>query len=696
MIKETLFNTKIEFIKGVGPIKASLLNKELSLFTYGDLIQYYPYRYEDRSKISKIKDIRLDSNIQVCGKITKTKKEGYKKNSRYIATLKDSSGVVDLIWFKGFSWIEKKLTLGVFYVVFGKISLYKNKICFTHPDISEENKKLYGYFKPKYSTTEVLKKSYINSVFIENIIKKTLRLTYNKIEETLPDEIISKENLLTKKKAVLSVHFPKDKEFISKAIYRLKFEELFYLQLKILSLKMKKKKKFEGYVFAKSLLLSDFYKKHIPFNLTGAQKRVVKECYKDMCSKKQMNRLIQGDVGSGKTVVAFLCMLLAVEGKTQIALMSPTEVLANQHFNSIKNYSIPLGIRVEILTGSTKIKDRKIIFQDLKNGKVDILIGTHALIEKKVVFKKLGLVVIDEQHKFGVAQRASLWSKKNRLFPHVLVMTATPIPRTLALTLYGDLDVSVIDELPKGRKKIKTFHRNENARLKVFGFINRTIKKGEQVYIVYPLIEESKTQDYKDLMDGYKSIKRAFPKTPISILHGRMKSENKSFEMKRFVGGNTKILISTTVIEVGVDVSKATVMVIENAERFGLAQLHQLRGRIGRGKEQSYCILMTKYELSSDAKKRIDALVKTSDGFKIADIDLQMRGPGNLMGTQQSGLLNLLIANLSEDGLLLLKVREIVIRLLEKDPRFLNQENQRILNQIKKFRSSELNWSRIS
>ena len=530
----------------------------------------------------------------------------------------------------------------------------EKKSLFFHPETNEQNSITLG-LKPVYPTTEKLKRGYVNNRFFNKIIEIILKKTKRHIEENLSEKIIIKEGLITRREAIQNIHLPKSEKMINVAKNRLKFEELFFLQLQILQLKTNRLKAFPGYVFKKNKLLNKFYKKHLPFKLTGAQKKVIKECYENMCSGKQMNRLVQGDVGSGKTIVAFMCMLFAIEDKSQVAFMAPTEVLADQHFKSILNQAEKMNIKVSLLTGSTKEKERKVLLEKLKNGDIDILIGTHALIENRVQFHKLGLVIIDEQHKFGVAQRAKLWSKKEELYPHVLVMTATPIPRTLALTLYGDLDVSIIDELPLGRKKIITTHRNDNSRLKVFGFIKQTIKTGGQVYIVYPLIEGSEKKDHKDLMDGFESLKRYFPNEQIGILHGRMKSENKDYEMKRFSNGTTKILVSTTVIEVGVDVPSASVIIIESAERFGLSQLHQLRGRVGRGDRQSYCILMTKYDISSESKERIKAMVSSSDGFKIANMDLKLRGPGNMMGTKQSGLLELRFVNLAEDYTLIKK-----------------------------------------
>ena len=695
MNEETL-NQKIEFVKGVGPHKASLLNKEVGVYTLYDMLHYFPFRYEDRSEIKKLSNITEDETdgvylVQVLKK-TKTKKF---KNKTLKVKVKDNSGYAELIWVKGVEWIDEKIVIGKKYLIFGKPKIFKNIISFFHPETNEPNTTTLG-IKPVYSTTERLKKSYINNRFFNKIIDVVVKKTLPFIEENLSQNVIEKAGLISRASAYQNIHLPKNKSMVVSSVKRLKFEELFFLQLQILEIKNKRLSAFPGYVFTKKKLLNNFYKKHLPFTLTNAQKKVIKECYYNMASGKQMNRLIQGDVGSGKTIVAFMCMLFVIEDSAQIACMAPTEVLAEQHYNSILKHAKKLKINVSVLTGSTKSKDRKTLLENLKNGKTDILIGTHALIEKTVVFKKLGLVIIDEQHKFGVAQRAKLWSKKREYYPHVLVMTATPIPRTLALTIYGDLDVSVINELPSGRKKIITSHRNDNSRLKVFGFLSKIISSGQQAYIVYPLIEGSETKDYKDLMDGFKSLKRYFPDVQIGILHGRMKSENKDYEMKRFAEGKSEILVSTTVIEVGVDVPNATVIVIESAERFGLSQLHQLRGRVGRGEKQSYCILMTKYKLSNESKGRIKAMVNSCDGFKIANIDLKMRGPGNMMGTKQSGLPELQFTNLSEDQGVVVETRKIAKDLIERDPKLSHKENYFIKKHLKNNIKSNVNWSRIS
>ena len=689
-------NLKIEFIKGVGPNKAAALKKELGISQLKDMLDFFPFRYEDRSQILKITDIDDNTNaglymIQVISK----KKAGRYRGKSLKVSVRDSTGYAELVWMKGIEWVEDKMVAGKRYIIYGKPKIIKEKVSFFHPEFGDKSTMPMG-LRPVYPSSENLKRRFINNRFFNRIIEEIIGKTKQHIKENLSGELIQNLSLISKSDAVINMHLPKSFAHIKEAIRRLKFEELFFLQLQILQLKNSRLTSFPGYVFKKNILINKFYKEHLPFELTGAQKKVLRECYKNMSKGKQMNRLVQGDVGSGKTIVAFLCMLAAIDHDCQIAFMAPTEVLAEQHFNSIRANAEKININVNILTGSTKQKNRKEILKNLLNGTVDILIGTHALIEDSVVFKRLGLVIIDEQHKFGVAQRAKLWRKKSEFYPHVLVMTATPIPRTLALTLYGDLDVSVIDELPSGRKKIITSHRFDNSRLKVFGFIKDKISLGEQVYVVYPLIEESEKKDYKDLMDGYESLKRYFPNTQIGVLHGRMKPESKDYEMKRFAMGKSKILVSTTVIEVGVDVPNASVIVIESAERFGLSQLHQLRGRVGRGKAQSYCILMTKYTISSESKERMSAMVETNDGFKIANTDLKMRGPGNMMGTKQSGLLELRFTNLAEDQDIVLKSRELAINTIKEDPNLESKENLIMKSHLKENIKQNINWSRIS
>ena len=693
------FDTGIEYLKGVGPQKADLLKKELKIFTFSDLIHYYPFRHEDRTKFYKIGEIHEDlPSIQVVGELKRLTPFGYGRKKRLTARLVDDSGEIELVWFKGVQWIAKKLKPGLTYIVFGNPTLYGKKLNIAHPEIELYNPQNLptGYLQPIYPSTENLKRKYLDSKAISKLTKTLIDQAFPRIKETFSDGILNEFKLISKAEALINIHYPESPEVLKKAQFRLKFEELFFIQLRLLKLKINRINKFKGQVFNSAQLVTEFYKKHIPFELTDAQKRVVKEAYKDMRSGHQMNRLLQGDVGSGKTIVAFLCMLLAVNGKAQSAMMAPTEILAIQHYNGLKIFAQKIGLRIAILTGSSKTKDRNIIHQYLRSGDLDIIVGTHALLEEIVQFKNLGLAVIDEQHRFGVAQRSKLWRKNRNQYPHIMVMTATPIPRTLAMALYGDLDISVIDELPAGRKPIKTIHRYDSNRLKVWGFVKEQIAKGSQVYIVYPLIEESEKMDLKDLMDGYESVCRSFPDIPVSILHGKMKSEAKDFEMQRFVKGETKIMVATTVIEVGVDVTNASVMIIENAERFGLAQLHQLRGRVGRGADQSFCVLMTKYELTREARMRIEIMVKTNNGFEIADTDLQLRGPGDLMGTQQSGILDLLIADLAKDGKILQIARQAAQQLISDDPNLEKKENQRIKTHIDSLKKTVVNWSRVS
>ncbi|MBL3657800.1 ATP-dependent DNA helicase RecG [Fulvivirga sediminis] len=693
------FDTKIEFLKGVGPQKAALLNKELNIFTYGDLIQHYPFRYEDRTQFHEISTLNgAMSQVQIKGKIRSMQTIGEGRKKRLVVQFADGTGEIELVWFKGIQWVMKKIQPGMEYLVFGKPTAFGSKLNMAHPEIeliTRQNQEA-SYLQPVYTTTEVLKRKFLDSKAIGKLQLYLLQQAQNKIRETLPKNILEDYRLINKRAALNNIHYPKDQAHLQKAQFRLKFEELFYVQLRLLKLKIARIDKFKGAVFHDTDLLTRFYNDHLPFDLTDAQKRVIKEIYKDMRSGQQMNRLLQGDVGSGKTIVAFICMLLVVGSGSQAALMAPTEILATQHFQGLKEFADQMGITIALLTGSTKQSERKIIHQYLKNGDLNIIVGTHALLEDIVQFKNLGLAVVDEQHRFGVAQRSKLWQKNQYLYPHVLVMTATPIPRTLAMTLYGDLDISVIDQLPAGRKPIKTVHRYDANRLKVNGFLKEQLEVGRQVYIVYPLIEESEKLDLNHLMDGYESMCRAFPDVPISIVHGKMKPDAKDYEMQRFVKAETKIMVATTVIEVGVNVPNASVMVIENAERFGLAQLHQLRGRVGRGAEQSYCILMTNYKLSKEGKVRIDTMVRTTNGFEIADTDLQLRGPGDLMGTQQSGVLDLLIADLGKDGVILQAARGAALSIIDKDPDLSNVENQVINQQINSMKKTAINWSRIS
>ncbi len=694
----TIFDTKIEFLKGVGPQRAALLNKHLAIFTYGDLLQHYPFRYEDRTIFHNINEIQGDSSyIQIRGTLTNLGLSGTARKQRLTATFQDQTGFVELIWFQGAAWMRDQLKNGASYLLYGKPNIFKGKISFPHPElepISEQSEK--GGLNPVYHTTEVLKKRYIDSKAISKMQRRLFEVISDKIPETLPTYILEKYGFLSKALALYYTHFPAEQKLLNKALSRLKFEELFYVQLKLLSEKSHHEASYPGLVFKNIQSVSTFYNNHLPFDLTGAQKRVIKEIRKDFNSGKQMNRLLQGDVGSGKTIVAFITMLMAIDNEAQACLMAPTEILADQHYEGLKEYAQKLGIRIGLLTGSSKKSERKILHEMLLSGDLNILVGTHALIEDAVKFKNLGLCVIDEQHRFGVAQRARLWKKNPRVAPHMLVMTATPIPRTLAMTIYGDLDVSVIDELPAGRKPIKTIHKYDSNRLRVFGFVDEEIKKGRQAYIVYPLIEESEKLDLKDLMDGYESVCRAFPQYHISIVHGKMKSQDKDYEMQRFVKGETQIMVATTVIEVGVNVPNASIMVIENAERFGLAQLHQLRGRVGRGAEQSYCVLITGVKLSKEGRTRMETMVRTNNGFEIADVDLKLRGPGDLSGTQQSGVIDLLIADLAKDGAILQEARLMAQEVLAEDMTLSSPKNYNLRQHINSLTKNAVNWGRIS
>ena len=693
------FDTKIEFLPGMQPQKAALINKELAIFTFGELIQYYPFRYEDRTQFYKINQLDGElPSVQLVVTLRQKELVGDGRKKRLVAHVYDDTGQMELTWFKAIQWVTNKLVPGASYVVFGKPSLYGKKLSMAHPELEvltavREEK---SFLQPVYPTTEKLRQKFLDSRGISKIMKELLKTAYPRIQETLPDELLSQYSLMEKKKAMVMIHFPKDAEMLRRAQFRLKFEEFFYVQLRLLKLKLTRTEKFKGQVLNRTELLTDFYQNHLPFDLTNAQKRVIKESFADLKSGKQMNRLLQGDVGSGKTMVAFICILIAIGSGAQACLMAPTEILANQHYEGLKAYAATMGLRIALLTGSTKQSARKIIHRELLAGELHILIGTHALLEDTVQYRNLGLAIVDEQHRFGVAQRAKLWEKNSDFVPHVLVMTATPIPRTLAMSLYGDLDISIIDEMPAGRKPIQTLHRYDKDRLKVFGFIKKEIEKGRQVYIVYPLIEESEKLDLKNLMDGYESVCRAFPQFPIGILHGNMKPADKDFEMQRFVKGETKMMVATTVIEVGVNVPNASVMIIENAERFGLSQLHQLRGRVGRGAEQSYCILMSDYKLSKDSRVRLDTMVRTNDGFEIADVDLKLRGPGDLMGTQQSGVADLLIADLSKDAPILSMARDAAQRILEEDPGLSHPSKAMIRRQIENQKKHAVNWSRIS
>ena len=692
-------DTSIEFIKGVGPAKAKLLNEELGIFTYNDLLQYYPFRYEDRTQFYKINELTNEMPaVQFVATLVNMQTIGAGRKARLVATAKDETGRIELVWFKGVSWMAKKLQPGVSYVVFGKPTKFGSKLNITHPEIElvTQGTSSTGKLRPVYPTTEKLKAKYFDSKAIARSIEAIIQQGLKRFPEAIPQEIIHRLKLMPKAEAVFHIHFPQSLQTLEKARFRLKFEELFYIQIQLLSIKSGRTKKFKGKVFDDTALLTSYYNEHLPFELTGAQKKVIKEIYRDMKSGVQMNRLLQGDVGSGKTIVAFICMLMAIGGGAQAALMAPTEILAEQHYEGLKPFAKEMGLQIAKLTGSTKTSERKKLHLALETGVLNILVGTHALLEEKVQFKELGLAVVDEQHRFGVAQRSKLWSKNKDLFPHVLVMTATPIPRTLAMTLYGDLDVSVIDELPAGRKPIKTVHYYESKRLRLNGFIKQQVELGRQVYIVFPLVEESEKLDLKAVTHGYENMQRSFPEYHVSIVHGRAKSADKAYEMERFVKGETQIMVATTVIEVGVNVPNASVMIIENAERFGLAQLHQLRGRVGRGSDQSYCILMSEVKLSADARTRIKTMVRTNNGFEIADTDLKLRGPGDLMGTQQSGVLDLKLADLAKDAAIVQLARDVASEVITDDKELKKPEHQALKNQMLRLRKFNVNWSVIS
>ncbi|TLF44718.1 ATP-dependent DNA helicase RecG [Maribacter aurantiacus] len=702
--------TPVAYLKGVGPNRAETLQSELGIHVYQDLLNLFPNRYIDKTQYYKIGQLqKSNAEVQIVGKIVHIKTVEQKRGNRLVAKFVDDTGEMELVWFRGQKWIRENLKLNVPYVIFGKCNWFNGMFSMPHPEmelLSEHEKNLRIHMQPVYPSTEKLSNKGITNRVLSKLIQQLFIETKGSFAETLSNKILDELKLISKSEALYNIHFPKNQELLAKAQFRLKFEELFYLQLQLIAKNMLHKQKIKGFNFDQvGPLFNDFYANHLPFELTDAQKRVIKEIRADLGSNAQMNRLLQGDVGSGKTIVAVMTMLLAIDNGFQACLVAPTEILANQHYIGIKELLQGTGVTCELLTGSVKKSVRKPIHEQLENGELHILIGTHAVLEDKVVFKNLGLAIIDEQHRFGVAQRSKLWHKSpndgevgGSTPPHILVMTATPIPRTLAMSLYGDLDISVIDELPPGRKPIKTVHRYDSNRLKVFHFIKEEIQKGRQVYIVYPLIQESEALDYKDLMDGYESIVRDFPQPQyqISIVHGQMKPEDKDYEMERFVKGETQIMVATTVIEVGVNVPNASVMIIESAERFGLSQLHQLRGRVGRGADQSYCILMTSYKLSSEAKTRLETMVQTNDGFEIAEVDLKLRGPGDIMGTQQSGMLNLKIADIVKDNTILKSARYFAMQLLKDDPTLEKPENLVIRHfyaQLAKFKNI---WNYIS
>jgi ATP-dependent DNA helicase RecG len=694
--------TPIAYLKGVGPNRADVLKAELGIETYRDLLHLFPNRYLDRTSYYKINQLQPSgADVQVIGKIIHLKMVEQKRGKRLVATFVDETGQMELVWFRGHKWIKENLKINEPYVVFGRVSQYGSTFSMPHPEMELLHHHQQGLkiaMQPIYPSTEKLSAKGITNRVVSKMVQQLLLESKGYFPESLSKEILEELRLIPKVEALFNIHFPKNQELLARAQFRLKFEELFFVQMQLISKKMLRKQKIKGLPFENvGENFTTFFQNHLPFELTEAQKRVIKEIRNDMGSNAQMNRLLQGDVGSGKTIVALMCMLLAIDNGFQACLMAPTEILATQHYNGLKELLVNMDIKIALLTGSTKKSERTLLHNQLESGNLNILVGTHAVLEDMVQFHNLGLAIVDEQHRFGVAQRSKLWHK-NDIPPHILVMTATPIPRTLAMSLYGDLDVSVIDELPPGRKPVTTVHRFDNNRLKVFGFLKEEIKKGRQVYIVYPLIQESEAMDYKDLMDGYESIARDFPQPEyqISIVHGQMKPADKDYEMERFVKGETQIMVATTVIEVGVNVPNASVMIIESAERFGLSQLHQLRGRVGRGAEQSFCILMTGHKLSEDAKTRLQTMTSTNDGFEIAEVDLKLRGPGDLMGTQQSGLLTLKIADIVKDNQILQTARYHALQLLKNDPKLEKEENAPVLRAFTRMMAQKTIWNYIS
>lgn len=690
----------IKYLSGVGPQRAAVLNKELSIYSLHDLLYYFPYKYVDRSRIYSIREIdEAMPYIQLKGEILSFETVGEGRQRRLIAHFSDTTGIVDLVWFQGIKYLQGKYKVHQEYIVFGKPTLYNGRINIAHPDIdaASELKLSSMGLQPYYNTTEKMKRSSLHSHAIERMINTVIQQLGDPLPETLSSAILVKYHLMSLTEALINIHFPSDAELLRKAQYRLKFEELFYVQLNILRYAKNRRQKYRGHVFERvGEKFNTFYSRNLPFELTNAQKRVLKEIRKDVGAGKQMNRLLQGDVGSGKTLVALMSMLMALDNGYQACMMAPTEILANQHYETICRLLCDMNVRVELLTGSIKGKRRNEILAGLKTGDVHLLIGTHAVLEDTVNFASLGLVVIDEQHRFGVAQRARLWTK-NMQPPHILVMTATPIPRTLAMTLYGDLDVSVIDELPPGRKPVVTLHQFDNRREELYQFMHKQIAEGRQVYVVYPLIKESEKIDLKNLEEGYLHICQEFPECRVCKVHGKMKASEKDEQMHSFVSGEAQIMVATTVIEVGVNVPNASVMIIENAERFGLSQLHQLRGRVGRGADQSYCILVTGYKLAEDTRKRLEIMVRTNDGFEIAEADLKLRGPGDLEGTQQSGIaFDLKIADIARDGQLLQYVRDIAQNVVDTDPNEALPDNEVLWRQLKVLRKTNVNWAAIS
>ncbi len=697
-----LLQTPIEFLKGVGPRRGELLRKEAGVSTYYDMLTYYPFRHVDRSRFIPIAEINSENTyLQIRGKVAEVHLLGQGRSSRLVVTLRDASGSIDLIWFQGISWVKDKFTPGSEWVVFGKPGLFNGRYNISHPEtesVAEFIAQPSDPLHPIYNSTDKMKLNGLATRALSKITRTLISQLKGIIPETLSNEIIYEFKFMGREEALMNIHFPPDTETLEKARARLKFDELFFIQIRLLRYKINRAQKIRGNVFGTiGDLFNGFYNHNLPFELTSAQKKVIREMRADLRSGRQMNRLLQGDVGSGKTLVALMCMLIALDNGFQACLMAPTEILANQHYATISRFLKGMDVTVDLLTGSTKKARRKEIHPMLQSGELHIIIGTHALIEDTVKFRKLGLVVVDEQHRFGVAQRAKMWSK-SEVPPHVLVMTATPIPRTLAMTVYGDLDLSVIDELPPGRKPIKTYHFYETGREKVYNFMRQQIALGRQIYVVYPLIEESETLDLKNLMEGFDHLKMIFrtPQYTLSMVHGRMKADEKESEMMRFKNGETQILVATTVIEVGVDVPNASVMVIENAERFGLSQLHQLRGRVGRGADQSHCILLSGFNLTADGRIRIETMVRTTDGFEIADVDLKLRGPGDLEGTRQSGILDLKLADIVRDEQMLRAARNIAQKLLDNDPNLLKPENQRIIRYLDYLSGKKSEWAMIS
>lgn len=703
-MRNNLLDTPIEFLKGVGPKRADVLKKEIAVFDFKGLLSLFPFRYIDKTKFESCGHLHRDSGeVQLKGVLRRVTMEGQARRKRLVAKLRDSSGVIELVWFQGASYMQDKLVVGKTYIVYGRVNAYGDKLSIPHPEIEElkpGNANEQQYFAPVYPSTDKLNSMGLDSKgrrkLVANIFAK---LSPQDFPENLPEYMLKKLKFISRYQAMRAIHFPKDNKELEQAMNRLKFEELFFLQLGLLQNKYGRQRRNKGFIFEKvGDVFHTFFDTKIPFELTGAQKRVVKEIRSDMKRGVQMNRLLQGDVGSGKTMVGLMCMLIAIDNGFQACMVAPTEILAQQHFESISNYLEGMDLKVDILTGSVKGKKRKLLLEELASGELNILVGTHAIFEDPVIFKNLGLAITDEQHRFGVAQRAKLWKKSSPYPPHILVMTATPIPRTLAMTLYGDLDVSVIDELPVGRKPVETQHKTENHRASVFGFLRKELEKGRQAYIVYPLIEESEKLDLLNLEEGLESVQRSFPMPDyqVSVVHGRMKPADKEFEMQRFKNGETQIMVATTVIEVGVNVPNASIMIIENTERFGLSQLHQLRGRVGRGAEQSYCILMSSFKLSNESKERIATMVRTTNGFEIAEADLKLRGPGAIAGTRQSGVLDLKIADLAKDGIILQTARRLAQMIMEKDQELTSEINARLKWWMENHAPQSKGWSKIS